>query len=190
METNLVAKWRKTTLHLDDWWCEVEKLFYCMRNSLRLWLYWYIPMFNQSRAPRSKLTIAQLAEHLTVEDSYRYQSVLGSIPSGESQQLWSGNLLSPFISTFKLPNDDLRILRPFLSLSMYLGTYELIVRVDFIIKSLYLWSPGSCSWPIISMMFVRVNFIKSFLIFDPLVRVHDSSWSFSHSGTQRYQSSP
>ncbi len=30
------------------------------------------------------LTIAQLAEHLTVDEKSRYQSVLGSIPSGET----------------------------------------------------------------------------------------------------------
>ena len=33
--------------------------------------------------PGPWLTIAQLAEHLTVDQSCGYQSVLGSIPSGE-----------------------------------------------------------------------------------------------------------
>ena len=36
------------------------------------------------RPSRSRLTIAQLAEHLTVVSTCRHQSVLGSIPSGEN----------------------------------------------------------------------------------------------------------
>ena len=43
-----------------------------------------IPPGSHVRPSRPRLTIAQLAEHLTVESTCRHQSVLGSIPSGEN----------------------------------------------------------------------------------------------------------
>ena len=44
----------------------------------------HIPAVRADRQSHLWLTIAQLAEHLTVVAITSYQSVLGSIPSGES----------------------------------------------------------------------------------------------------------
>ena len=44
----------------------------------------YIPAKVANHQVIPWLTIAQLAEHLTVDEKSRYQSVLGSIPSGET----------------------------------------------------------------------------------------------------------
>ena len=54
---------------------------------------WSAHTAGHSRVHHQTLTIAQLAEHLTVVDS-RHQSVLGSIPSGEMYELClrNGNL--------------------------------------------------------------------------------------------------